>query len=80
MPFDGAFPALIEWPAGPHPSTGMADLGCELQRLSIVHPEAARLSRLLEPIITDQSIVISTGAAAQIQATIRTPYGLRELT
>ena len=25
MPFDGAFPTLIEWPAGPHPSTRMAE-------------------------------------------------------
>jgi hypothetical protein len=28
MPFDGAFPAIIQWPPGPHPSLGMANLGC----------------------------------------------------
>nr|WP_249816031.1 VOC family protein [Bradyrhizobium sp. 138] len=38
MPFDGAFPTLIEWPAGPHPSARMADLGCCLERLSMSIP------------------------------------------
>jgi Glyoxalase-like domain len=33
MPFDGAFPTLIQWPDGPHPSERMADLGYRLQRL-----------------------------------------------
>jgi hypothetical protein len=79
MPFDGAFPALIEWPAGPHPSKRMADLGCQLERLSIEHPEGARLSGLLELITTDQRIAVSIGATMQIRATIMTASGLREL-
>jgi Glyoxalase-like domain len=79
MPFDGAFPTLIEWPAGPHASEHMADLGCELGRLSIEHPEGERLSRLLDPIIADERVVVSSGAAMGIRATIATPYGPREL-
>jgi hypothetical protein len=80
MPFDGAFPTLIEWPVGPHPSTRMTDLGCRFERLSIVHPEGGRLSKMLEPIITDDRIAVSTGLATQIRATIKTPGGERELT
>lgn len=80
MPFDGAFPTLIEWPAGPHASKQMADLGCRLERFSIEHPGGERLSALLDPLIADERIVFSSGPTKQIRATIATPYGLRELT
>ena len=79
-PFDGAFPTLIEWPSGPHPSSRMADFGCRLQRVSIEHPEGARLVKALGQILVDDRVVISTGATARIQATIGTPSGRRELT
>ena len=79
MPFDGAFPTLIEWPAGPHPSSRMADLGLRLERLAIAHPDGARLAKALAPIFSDDRVVVSTGAAVQIRATIRTTSGQREL-
>jgi hypothetical protein len=79
MPFDGAFPTLIEWPAGPHPSTRMADLGCKLELLSIVHPEALSLSKALSPVMADDRVVIATGSATQLRATINTPNGQRQL-
>jgi len=80
MPFDGAFPTLIEWPVGPHPSSRMADFGCQLEELSIEHPEGGRLSQVLDPVFTDDRIVISIGNSIQIRATIKTPSGKRELT
>jgi hypothetical protein len=80
MPFDGAFPTLIEWPAGPHPSSQMADLGCRLERLAIAHPQGNRLSAALASVIDDSRISISTGPAFQIRARIKTPGGVRELT
>jgi hypothetical protein len=79
MPFGGAYPTLIEWPAGPHPASRMADLGCRLERLCVVHPEAARLSSAIRSVITDDRIAVSTGDAVEIHATIRTPGGPREL-
>lgn len=79
MPFDGAFPTLIEWPTGPHPSLRMADLGYRLERLDITHPEGVRLAKALAPVFTDDRVVISTGATGQIRATITTPRGQREL-
>lgn len=80
MPFDGAFPTLIEWPSGPHPSSRMTDFGCRLQRLSIEHPEGAHLFKALGQILVEDRVVISTGATAGIQATIGTPSGRRVLT
>lgn len=79
MPFDGAFPTLIEWPTGPHPSLRMADLGCRLERLAIAHTEGARLAKALAPAFTDDRVVISTGTATQIRAIINTAGGQREL-
>jgi hypothetical protein len=79
MPFEGAFPTLIEWPAGPHPSTRMADLGCRLEQLSIVHPEGDRLSMALAPVMADDRVVVETGTAIQLRATIRTPNGQCQL-
>lgn len=80
MPFDGAYPTLIEWPPGPHPSSRMADLGCRLERLSVVHPEGVRLSRALHDFVADDRIVVGAGDAVQFHATISTPAGKRELT
>ncbi len=79
MPFDGAFPTLIEWPAGPHPSTRMADLGCTLESVSIAHPDGAQLSRVLAPVFADKRVGIAADAAFSMRATIATPNGLREL-
>ena len=79
MPYDGAFPTLIELPAGPHPSSRMANLGCQLERLAIAHPEGARLAKAVNSVFADDRIVISTGVTAQIRATINTPDGRREL-
>jgi hypothetical protein len=80
MPFDGAFPTLIEWPAGPHPAAQMADCGCRLEKLLIEHPEGDRLSRMLDPYLADDRIRIITGDAVRLRATISTPSGRRQLT
>jgi Glyoxalase-like domain len=79
MPFDGAFPTLIEWPSGPHPATAMADLGCRFERLTIAHPDSARLATAIGPVIRDDRIAISGDATLRLRATIRTPDGVREL-
>lgn len=79
MPFDGAHPALIQWPAGPHPSSRMTDLGCGLERFWIEHPEAVRLTEALDELIDDDRIVVEQADAIRFRATIRTPGGLREL-
>jgi hypothetical protein len=79
MPFDGAFPTLIEWPAGPHPASRMADLGCQLEHLAIEHPEGDRLMDALAPIFADDRVAIASGATVRLRATINTPNGQREL-
>ena len=52
MPFGGAFPTLIQRPRrGPHPASGMPDLGCSLVSFEIAHPDAELIGRSLQAIL-----------------------------
>ena len=39
LPWGGAYPTLIKWPEGVHPSKTLTDVGCRLIRLEISHPD-----------------------------------------
>ena len=56
LPFDGAFPALIEWEDSAHPATRLPDSGARLKQFEIGHPEADALAALLAPILDDPRI------------------------
>ena len=75
MPFDGAFPTLIEWPRGPHPASRMPDLGCSLVALEIAHPEADTIGRSLRPFLGDARVRFSPAEKPRLRATIRTSVG-----
>jgi hypothetical protein len=79
MPFDGAFPMLIQWPNGPHPSERMVDLGCRLQRLEVAHPHANRIKWMLSGNLEDRRITFMDGSQVHLRAEILTPAGLRTL-
>lgn len=76
VPFDGAFPTLIEWPAGSHAASRMRDLGCSLRRFTVQHPEAAQIERQLELHFTDRRVAFEAGPL-RLVAEIETPHGLR---
>ena len=59
MPFDGAFPTIIEWPDGTGPVASMPDSGCRLETLNIRHPQAAEIARVLAPHVRDHRIEVS---------------------
>lgn len=79
MAFDGTFPTIIEWPAGPHPASQMQDLGCSFVRLDVQHPEGALIASNLEPFFSDERVSIGRGAEARLSAIVRTPNGERTL-
>jgi len=78
LPFDGAFPALIQWQGSAHPAPLLPDLGLRLERLEIAHPEAPALTAALSGLIQDPRITITTGPRT-LRATIATPHGRRVL-
>jgi hypothetical protein len=76
LPYDNAFPALIEWQSA-HPADRLTDTGCRLVRLEIAHPEASALGAVLP--LSDPRIAVVPGAK-EMRATIATPHGERVLT
>jgi len=78
LPYDNAFPAVIEWQGEAHPAARLAASGCALRRLVVAHPEAAALGALLGPELRDARVVFEPGAPA-LRAEIDTPNGLRVL-
>lgn len=80
MPMQGGFPTLIEWPPEPHPVSYMTDLDCRLKTLTIEHPEAEEIERLIGHRIDTGLIKITEGTKLKIKASIQTPFGERELT
>ena len=78
LPFDGAFPALIQWEPPHHPAAALPEAHIRLTRFEIAHPDAAALVAALP--LTDPRIHIVQGAAKALRATFSTPHGPRILT
>ena len=82
VPVDGVAPALIQWHTPVHPAVGLPDRGLSLVGLEILHPEPARLSRLLSSLDLQGPVTVRSpagGALPHLVAHIRTPGGLRTL-
>lgn len=79
LPFEGAHPAIIQWPDGIRPGASMADFGCRLCRFVVQHPNAVEIERRLEPVFRDDRIIFETGDRLRLVAEIETPNGIRRL-
>ena len=79
MPFDGAFPALIQWPNDSNPWQRIVDLGCRLERLEVAHPQANRIKGMLSSSFEDQRIAFVDENRTRFRAEIMTPTGVRVL-
>jgi hypothetical protein len=79
LPFDCAFPALIQWEGSAHPAPALPDHGLRLARLEIGHPEATALRAALTGRLDDPRVAIVDAATATLRATIDTPAGPRTL-
>lgn len=82
MPEHGLFPTLIEWPDGKGPASSMADPGCRLQSLHIVHDDPAHLRAALKAIGGEELAVVKASDAEQdsaLHALIESPRGLVEI-
>ena len=78
LPFDNAFPAVIQWEGSAHPAARLAPSGCALRRLVIAHPEAVALQAALKGRLEDERVVVEPGEQA-MRCEIDTPHGLRVL-
>jgi hypothetical protein len=69
---NGIVPIFINWGDSPHPAESAAK-GCALKRLKAIHPEADRLTRILNHLGLDLKVV--HGPTVKLVATIETPMG-----
>ena len=81
LPLGGVVPTLIQW-QDIHPANRLQDLGCELLRLEGFHPEAEKVSGMLETIGFHGEFSVSPlapGERPYLVAHIQTPTGERKL-
>lgn len=77
-PFDGLWPALIEW-QGEAPAPDLDDIGARLVSLTLSHPKAGQLGWALSQLTEDDRIIMREGPVG-MRAVIHTPAGERVLT
>ena len=53
LPWDGAFPHIIEWDSGARPWERMADLDCRLVSLTVSHPDADDLRAAIKKLLPE---------------------------
>lgn len=75
LPFDGCFPALIQWDCEDHPAELLPHTGCRLDQLLVTHPDVMRLQQRLAPYLDDSRVHFETGSAG-LAARIDCPNGL----
>lgn len=78
LPGDGAFPTLIAWPSSDHIAAKMADRGCSLVGLTVVHPDADKFRESLRMPV-EPKMWFEVQAIVRLSAKILTPSGLRTL-
>lgn len=78
LPFDGVYPALIEWNCADHPANRLADKGIKLEGIEISTPDPDSFTSALAAILTDKRVQVSQGEPG-LKFVFQTPHGLRTL-
>lgn len=80
LPFDNAYPALIEWQGDLHPARTLRDHGIRLEALDLFHPRAGALGTALTGLLADPRLRLYTAPHKAMRAVFSTPKGTRVLT
>ena len=75
---DGLLPYCLQWHSSPHPSNGMADLGCKLESLGIYHNRAEWVTERLQALGADHLVNvhnIADNEAPYLSAVFNCPKG-----
>ena len=75
LPYDGMFPALIQWLSPVPAGAILSASGARLTGLEVIHPEAEGLEALLAPYLDAPLARFATGARPALRAELRTPQG-----
>jgi hypothetical protein len=77
LPFDEAFPALMQWDCTVTPARLLPQSGARLIRLEISHPRADELRMALRERLSEPRVVIVPGPQKTMRAEFSTPHGRR---
>ena len=80
LPFDGLFPALIEWQSPVPPGVSLPDEGRRLTALEVRHPRADALRDRLAPLLDKGPVRFIPDTRPGLTARIATPAGEGVLT
>lgn len=75
LPFEGLFPALIEWQGAAHPAQRLQDTGVRMAALRLYSPQAEALEKALRPLIQYPRVTVFAADVARIEADLDTPKG-----
>lgn len=75
LPFDGLFPALIQWTEGGHPAGALPDRAIRLAALELHHPQAGALAAALAGLIAEPRLRVVAAPAPALRAALDTPRG-----
>lgn len=75
LPFDGLFPALIEWTGPVHPAPLLRDTGVRMKELRLFSPDADALRAALSPHLRDARVIVLAADTPRIEAELSTPNG-----
>jgi hypothetical protein len=76
LPYDGVFPALIEWQGCHSPGFTLASDALALKGLTVTHPNADELKHRLAPVLSGP-VHFETGPVARLEAEITNSGALR---
>lgn len=79
LPFDGLFPALIQWHVPTPPGQSLPPSGLVLDRLIVAHPEAADLQALLAPHLRASLVRFESADRPRLAAELTGPQGTLRL-
>jgi hypothetical protein len=80
LPLDGAAPSIIDRRGKPRSMAIIADLGAQLERFTLEHPNPAAIATLYRTLSVDRPPEVLQGPSLRYRAHIETPAGARELT
>lgn len=79
LPFDGLFPAIIQWHTDTPPGVSLPPTDLRLRALTVQSPEADALQAMLEPVFADARVQFDTASEPGLLAEFQTPDGVRLL-
>ena len=79
LPYDGVFPALIEWKSPVPAGAILSASGTQLEKLEVIHPEAKALEALLGPHLDAPLVSFISGPKPGLRAELRTAQGQRRI-